>query len=330
MPYYLIWRETFKKLPHLIKILLKTKGGKMHLSKKIVIGVVSLLFVISLVAGYQNAYAGAGPLVETKWVKDNMANVKPVYVGTEVENDMKKYEGEHIAGSAYMPMCELMGAIMGSGTPDKAKFESLMGKLGVSNDSHVVLYSTPAANPFIPGAYWLMKYFGHTNVSILNGSLDKWKRDGHSVISNAENISPTTYTASAGNASIFADGAYVLKNLKNEKVAIVDSRGSDEYTGQKKVSYIKRAGHIPGAINLNFYPTHRNNDGSYKSVADIKKAYEAAGVTMDKEVVAYCEGQPRAADAYFVLKELSGYQNVKVYVGSWMDWGNNEQYPVEK
>ena len=303
----------------------------MLLRKKVIIGVVSVLFVLSLVAGYQNAYAGgAGPLVETQWLKDNMANVKSVYVGDAGDNDIKKYEGEHITGSAYMPMGELMGAIMGSGTPDKAKFESLMGKLGVSNDSHVVLYSTPAANPFIPGAYWLMKYFGLTNVSILNGSLDKWKRDGHSVSSKAKNISPVTYTASAGEASIFADAAYVLKNMKNEKVVVIDSRGSDEYTGEKQVDYIKRAGHIPGAINLNFYPTNRNDDGTYKSAAEIKKAYEAAGVTMDKEVVAYCEGQPRAADAYFALKELSGYQNVKVYVGSWMEWGNDEKYPVEK
>lgn len=301
----------------------------MLLRKKVVIGVVSLLFVMSLFAGYQNAYA-ATPLVETQWVEDNMSKVKLVYVGFTGDDDMKKYEGEHIAGSAYMSMGELMGAIMGSGTPDKAQFESLMGKLGVSNDSEVVLYSTPAANPFIPGAYWLLKYFGHANVSIMNGSLDKWKADGKKTTGDASSISPAKYSASAGDASIFADAAYVLKNMKNAKVVVIDSRGSDEYTGEKQVDYIKRAGHIPGAINLNFYPTNRNADGSYKSVAEIKKAYEAAGVTMDKEVIAYCEGQPRAADAYFALKELSGYQNVKVYVGSWMEWGNDEKYPVEK
>jgi thiosulfate/3-mercaptopyruvate sulfurtransferase len=301
----------------------------MHLSKKIVIGVVSLLFVISLVAGYQNAYAGAGPLVETQWVEDNMANVKPVYVGFVGDDDKKKYDGEHIAGSAYMPMGELMGAMNKSGTPDKAQFEALMGKLGISNDSHVVLYSTPAANPFIPGAYWLLKYFGHSNVSILNGSLDKWKADGKKTAGDGANVAASKYSAAAGDASIFTDAGHVLGSQKNPGVVVVDTRDGGEYKGEKP-DYIKNKGHIPGAVHLDFYPTNRNGNGTYKSAAELQKAYEAAGVTKDKEVITYCEAGPRAADAYFALKEILGYPNVKVYVGSMMEWGNDDKYPVAK
>jgi len=299
----------------------------MHLRKKIVIGVVSLLFVISLAAGYQNAFAGgSSPLVETQGLSDNMSSVKLVYVGFVGDDNKQKYDAEHIAGSAYMPMGELMGAMMGSGTPDKAQFEALMGKLGISNDSHVVLYSTPAANPFVPGAYWLMKYFGHSNVSILNGSLDKWKADGKKTTGDATSVTPAKYSASAGNASMFADAAHVMSNKKNS--VVIDTRGADEYKGEKEVTYIKAKGHIPGAVNMNFYPTNRNGNGTYKSAADLKAAY--ANVPMDKEVITYCEGGPRAADAYFVMKEILGYPNVKVYIGSWMEWGNDTKYPVEK
>jgi thiosulfate/3-mercaptopyruvate sulfurtransferase len=304
----------------------------MRLQKKIVLSLISLLIIVSLFAGHGQVFAnGVGPLVETKWVEDNMKDLKLVHVGFVGEEDQKNYSAKHIPGSVYMGMNELMTATRANNNnPDKAKFEELMGKLGISNDSRVVLFSTPAANPFVPGAYWLMKYFGHSYVSIMNGSFDKWISEGRATTGNTPSVSPSKYAATAGNADIIADAAGTLSKHKTDNVVVIDTRGADEYTGEKKVDYIKTAGHIPGAINLNFFPTNRNGDGTYKSAADIKKAYEAAGVTKDKEIIAYCEGQPRAADAFFALKELSGYQNVKVYVGSWMEWGNDEKYPVEK
>jgi thiosulfate/3-mercaptopyruvate sulfurtransferase len=303
----------------------------MRLQKKVVLSLISLLFIVSIIAGVQNAYAnGAGPLVETQWVADNIKDLKLVHVGFVGEEDQKNYNAKHIPGSVYMGMNELMTAMRAdNNNPDKAKFEELMGKLGISNDSRVVLFSTPAANPFVPAAYWMMKYFGHADVSIMNGSLDKWNSEGRAATGDAASVSPSKYSASAGNAAILVDGANTLSNHKKAGIVVVDTRGADEYTGEKKVDYIKAAGHIPGATNLNFYPTNRNGDGTYKSAAEIKKAYEAAGVTMDKEIITYCEGGPRAADAYFALKELSGYPNVKVYVGSWMEWGNDNKYPVE-
>lgn len=303
----------------------------MRLNKKIVTGVVSLLLVVSLFAGYQNAYANASPLVETQWVADNLAKVKLVYVGFVGEDDRKKFEGKHISGSAYLGMNELMTAMRANNnTPDKAKFEELMGQIGISNDSHVVLYSTPAANPFVPAAYWLMKYFGHDKVSIMNGSLDRWDTEGRKTDGVPGKVNTAMYKAANKNLSILTDGAYVLKNHKKSGVVVIDTRGADEYRGEKEVSYIKGKGHVPDSVNLNFYPTNRNADGSYKSAAELKAAYEAAGVTKDKEIITYCEGGPRAADAYVALKEILGYPNVKVYVGSWMEWGNDEKYPIEK
>jgi thiosulfate/3-mercaptopyruvate sulfurtransferase len=290
---------------------------------------IAFIFLLLLSAGVQSVHAnGSSPLVETQWVADNMKNVKLVYVGFVGPENRKKYDGKHIAGSAYLGMNDVMSAM--TATPNQANFEKIMGQIGVSTDSNVVLYSTPAANPFIPTVYWLMKYFGHNNVSIMNGSLDKWAREGRKTDGVPPKIKPATYKAAANTANMHVDAAYVLNNLKNNGVVIVDTRGPDEYNGTKQIDYIKAKGHIPGAKNLNFYPTNRNPDGSYKSAADLKAAYGTAGVTKDKEIIAYCESGPRAADTYFALKELLGYPNVKVYVGSWMEWGNDTKFPVEK
>jgi len=290
---------------------------------------IAFIFLLILTAGAQSVHAnGSSPLVETQWVADNMKNLKLVYVGFVGPENRKQYDGKHIAGSAYLGMNDVMSAL--TATPNKANFEKVMGQIGVSNDSNVILYSTPAANPFVPATYWLMKYFGHHNVSIMNGSLDKWSREGRKTDGVPPKIKPATYTAAAVTKDIFVDAGYVLDNLKNKGAVIVDTRAPDEYNGTKPIDYIKAKGHIPGAKNLNFYPSNRNGDGSYKSAAMLKASYEAAGVTKDKEIIAYCESGPRAADTYFTLKEILGYTNVKVYVGSWMEWGNDAKYPVEK
>lgn len=313
------------------------KGGTMHLQKKVFIGLLSLLFVVSTFTVQQAAYAnGWKPLVETGWLVLHLGDkdTKPVYVGfTEVKpgEDKAKFEASHIPGSVYLGMNDLMGVMRGNNNaPDKAKFEALMGQLGISNNIRVVLYGTPPANPFVPGAYWLMKYFGHENVGILNGSFDKWLNENRKTESGPAKPETAAYKAKDGDRSVIADAAYVMNNLKNAKVVLVDVRGADEFKGEKKVDYIKRQGHIPGAENLNFYPSNRVGAGLYKSPEELQKEYESKGITKDKEIIVYCEGGPRAADTFFILKQVLGYPNVKTYVGGWLEWGNNEKYPVEK
>ena len=291
--------------------------------------IIIFIFLLVFSSGMKSVHADCtSSLVETQWVADNIKDLKLVYVGFVGENNRMQYEGNHITGSAYLGMKDVMSAM--TATPNQENFEKIMGQAGISNDSHVILYSTPAANPFVPAVYWLMKYFGHHKVSIMNGSLDRWSKEGRKTDGVPTKIKPATYKAAKSTGDMHADATYVFNNLKNSGTVVVDTRAADEYTGKKEINYIKGKGHIPGAKNLNFYPTNRNNDGSYKSAAELKAAYEAAGVTQDKEIITYCESGPRAADSYFALKEILGYPNVKVYVGSWMEWGNNEKYPVEK
>jgi thiosulfate/3-mercaptopyruvate sulfurtransferase len=312
------------------------KGGTMYFQKKVFIGLLSLLFVFSAFT-VQQAYAnGWKPLVETGWLVLHLGDKDtiPVYVGfieDKPGDDKAKFEASHIPGSVYLGMNDLMGAMRGNNNaPDKAKFEALMGQLGISNNVRVVLYGTPSANPFVPGTYWMLKYFGHENVGILNGSFDKWLNENRKTESGAAKPGAATYKAKDGDSSVFADAEYVMRNLKNEKVVLIDVRGADEFKGAKKADYIKSKGHIPGAVNLDFYTSNRVGAGLYKSAEDLQKEYENKGITKDKEIIIYCEGGPRAADTYFILKQVLGYPNVKTYVGGWLEWGNNDKYPVEK
>ncbi|GBE40248.1 MAG TPA: sulfurtransferase [Nitrospirae bacterium] len=308
-----------------------------NLRKKIITILFSLFLLISLSAGYQNAYAGANvpSLVETQWLADNLKNpdMRIVYVGGFSPKSMADFGGKHIPGSVYVSSNSVM-KILGNGStpPDKAGFEALMGRLGIKNDTHVVIYGS-GANPLISTVFWLMEYFDHEKISYLNGGIAKWTQEKHKTATGAPaQITAAKYTA-VRDESIRADADYVLQNLKNPKDILVDTRGLDVYKGTRnEVPSNKRTGHIPGAVNLNFYSTNLKNDGTFKSAKDLKAVYEAKGVTKDKEAITYCQGGVRAAHTYFVLKHLLGYPKVRNYVGSWGEWANLDaaKYPIEK
>ncbi|MDO8283012.1 MAG: sulfurtransferase [Thermodesulfovibrionia bacterium] len=302
-------------------------------NKKLVAYLVSLLLLLSLFSGFQNAYANGAvaPLVETQWLADNLKkpDIRILHIG-EVENN---FNAKHIPGSVFLNVGDLMGLLgNGSMAPDKAKFEGTMSRLGIDNDAHVVIVGSATGTPFPVTAFWLMKSQGHNKVSLLNGGVTKWVNENRQMTGDPASIKTSKYTAKP-DLSVFADAKYVLANIKNPKVAILDVRGADEYLGANAIGMNKRTGHIPGAVNLDSMPTSNNNDGTFKSVKDLQAAYAAKGVTKDKEVITYCQGGVRAANTYFALKHILGYPNVRNYVGSWGEWGDQldpAKYPAEK
>ncbi len=302
---------------------------------KFLIYLIITLFVVSPSSSLVEANSDVKSLVDTKWLAENLnrSDIRVVYVGSMARDDMARFGSKHIPGSAYMSLRSLT-KVLGNGStpPDKKEFEALMSRLGISNDTHVIVYGESGRNPFIASAFWLLEYFGHKKVSYLDGGMSKWIKEKRQIEKGAPaKVTPTKYNAKP-DPSILADADYVLKNLKNPKVVIVDTRSPAEYTGKNRMGN-KRTGHIPGAINLPFASTNLNEDGTFKSINDLKATYESKGVTKDKEVITYCQGGIRAAHSYFVLKHLLGYPNVRNYVGSWREWGNRldpKKYPVEK
>jgi thiosulfate/3-mercaptopyruvate sulfurtransferase len=286
-----------------------------------------LMFMVSLFAGYQNAFAsGADALVETEWLENNLGNVKVIFVDNW-PSEKEAYEKGHIPGSVLMGVGAIMGTVgNGSAPPDKTQFEGMMHRLGVNNGDHVVLYGAKGESVFTLGAFWMMEYFGHKNLSYLNGGLAKWNKENRPTKSGMEVAKVSKYKASSSNER--ADAAYVLKSLKNSDVVLVDARGTGEYKGEVNNDNNKRVGHIPGAIDLDAYKTNFNtSDGTFKSAEDLKAIYEAKGVTKDKEVITYCQNYIKAANAYYTIKHILGYPNVKIYVG-WGEWGNRTENPI--
>lgn len=309
---------------------------KVLLKRKLMAALFSGIFLLCLLLGQQFAYANGEimPLVETEWLAGHLQ--KPglaiVYVGgptSKIEN----FNVKHVPNAVFFSFFDMLGILGdGSAPPDKAKFEALVGGLGISNDSHVVIYS--ADTLFASGVFWLFDYFGHEKLSMLNGTVTKWMDEGRPTAGDPSKISPVKYTAQP-DATLLATADHVLKNLNNPKTVIVDTRGSDEYNGkyadENKMGN-KRVGHIPGALDLGFYQSNLKSDGTFKSATDLKSTYEGKGVTKDKEVITYCQGGVRAAHTYFVLKYMLGYPDVKNYVGSWGEWSTRldpTTYPVE-
>ncbi len=305
-------------------------GGNMRLSKKVLVGIVSLMFMVTLFAGSAMA---ADPLVETKWLADNISKVKVVFVDNW-PSDKEQYMKKHVKGSVYMGIGALMGALgNGSTPPDQAKFEGIMHRLGINNGDHVVLYGADSDSVFTLGAFWIMEYFGHEKVSFLDGGLAKWNADGLPSEGGMTAAAPGNFKAGNRNESIRIDAAGVLAALGDSKTSIVDARGTAQYTGAENNDKNKRVGHLPGAADLDATTTNFNADSTVKSVADLKAAYEAKGVTADKNVITYCQAGLKAANSYFILKHVLGYDNVKMYVGSWSEWGNRVDFnthPIEK
>lgn len=206
----------------------------------------SFFLLLRLFAVYQNVFANDVPsLVETQWLADNLRkpHMRLIFVGRASHDNKVKFDGKHIPCSVYLDINSLMDVIgNGSKSPDKAKFNALMGRLGIRNNIHVVLYGTSSRNPFIASAFWLMEYNMHKKVSYLNGGITKWNKEKRETTGKPTKIKPTKYKA-VQDESIRANADYVLRNLKNPKVVIVDTRSLDEYKG-KNAKETKRAGHI--------------------------------------------------------------------------------------
>ncbi len=273
----------------------------------------------------------ADVLVSTEWVAQHAkdANVRVV----EVDVDTTAYDQGHIPGAiGWNWTTELCDTVVRDIIPIK-KLEELLGKSGIDNNTTIVLYGDNN-NWFAAWAFWQLKMYGHKDVRMMDGGRKKWLAESRELSTERPSYPQKTYKASAPDVSLRAFLPDVQQASSQKKAALVDVRSPAEFTGEILAppglpETCQRGGHIPGAKNIP-WGKNCNDDGTFKSVDELRKMYADQGITADSPVIAYCRIGERSSLTWFALKYLLGFQNVKNYDGSWTEWGNLVGAPVEK
>jgi thiosulfate/3-mercaptopyruvate sulfurtransferase len=275
----------------------------------------------------------ADVLVTTEWLAAHLGDDNLVVA--EVDENPDLYEDGHIAGAVKLHWRDDLQDPIERDIIEKAEFERLMGSRGIGNDTSVVLYGDKN-NWFAAYAYWYLKIYGHADARILDGGRQKWIDEGRDLTTDAPVPVSASYTAKEADESIRVRRDNVLQGLENGGGrALVDVRSPQEYSGELMAppgyeqEGASRTGHIPSAQSIPWAQAVRD-DGTFKSPDELRELYGAKGVTPEKEVLAYCRIGERSAHTWFVLRELLDYPDVKNYDGSWTEWGNLVDVPIER
>jgi thiosulfate/3-mercaptopyruvate sulfurtransferase len=279
----------------------------------------------------ENGYAKP-VLVTTDWLAEHL-NDQDVVVA-EVDENPDLYDDGHIAGAVKLHWRDDLQDPVERDLVDKPTFERLMSERGISNETTLILYGDKN-NWFAAYAYWYLKIYGHEDVRILDGGRQKWTDESREFTADTPPPKQAEYKASERDESIRSYRDAVRQEIGEQSKALVDVRSPQEYAGDLvappgyEQEGAQRAGHIPTAASIP-WATAVRDDGTFKSADELRELYEGKGVTPEKQVTAYCRIGERSAHTWFVLRELLGYEKVKNYDGSWTEWGNLVDVPIEK
>lgn len=267
-------------------------------------------------------------LVTAQWVEDNLDTAGIVLI--EVDEDTTAYDKGHIQGAIKLDWTTDLQDQVRRDFVNKAQFEALLSERGVANDDTVVLYGGNN-NWFAAYAYWYFKLYGHQDVKLLDGGRKKWELDSRELTDVKPTRATTSYTATEQDTSIRAFRDEVVAAIGTQN--LVDVRSPDEYAGRLLApahlpqEQAQRAGHVPTSVNVP-WSKNANDDGTFKSEADLKALYDEVGFDESKDTIALCRIGERSSLTWFVLQELLGKKNVKNYDGSWTEYGSLVGVPI--
>jgi len=277
-------------------------------------------------------YAYPDYLVDTEWVAEHLKD--PAVRIVESDEDALLYEQGHIPGAVKVDWFTSLQHPIRRDFLSVKDLEQLFSNLGIGNDTTVVLYGDKS-NWFATYAFWLFRYHGHEKLKIMNGGRAKWEMEGRLLTKDVPGYPKTNYQAKESDPDIRAFREDVFAQIEQGK-PLVDVRSPKEYSGEllHMPGYPQegatRGGHIPGAMNIPWAQATNEADSTFKSPQALRELYEGRGITPEKDIIAYCRIGERSSHTWFVLTYLLGYPKVRNYDGSWTEWGNLVNAPIEK
>jgi thiosulfate/3-mercaptopyruvate sulfurtransferase len=277
-------------------------------------------------------YANPEYLVDTEWVAAHLND--PAVRIIESDEDPLLYPIGHIPGAVQVDWFSTLQHPLRRDFLTREKFEEMCSSLGISNDTTVVFYGDKS-NWFACYALWLFQYYGHKDVRVTNGGRLKWEQEKRPLVKDVPSHPAAKYKAKEPDRSIRAFRDDVFEQIEAKK-PLVDVRSPKEYTGEliHMPNYPQegatRGGHIPGAVSIPWSQAVNEGDSTFKTPEELKALYEGQGIQSDKDIIAYCRIGERSSLTWFVLKYLLGYPKVRNYDGSWTEWGNLVDAPIEK
>ena len=280
-----------------------------------------LLFTMLL---QPSGYARPEMLVDTAWLEAHLAD-PGIRIVDMRRNGQPDYASGHVPGAVHLANDEIRNPQSPPAfLPTRDAFEALMARLGIANRTRVIVYDE-RGGLYAARLWWILNYFGHTNVALLDGGWTKWSREQRPVSTSTPEIAPARFTA-IPNPRWLATADQVRAAIDKPDVRIVDARTSAEIDGTD-LRGIRRGGFIPSAVPVYWEDLLDPDLKTVRPAAEVAKLFHEAGVLPTQEVIVYCQVGMRASYDLFVL-HLLGYDRLRNYYGAWEEWGNRDDLPI--
>ncbi len=270
-------------------------------------------------------YASTDKLVSTSWVAERLDDKNLKIIDIRLPED---YAAGHIPDSVNLSYKELQverDGVKGL-IPSENEMATKLSALGIK-DTDTIVVVDHIKNLWSSRLLWTLEVYGHGDTKLMDGSYALWESEGKKITSDSTSISSSKYSFTGeAKPELIISLQKVMESIDDETSIVLDTRSADEYAGRDVRA--ERGGHIPESIHVEWVQ-NVDADGKFLPAEDLKNLYNSTSVTNELDIYTLCQTAVRATHSWFVLQELLGYENVSVYDGSWTEWGNLENTPID-